>query len=63
MPDVHAFEARSLTFVDDWNGKGRFVFTRPDGSCLEVMVTLPQAALSLEQLSAFVARGVRILHK
>ena len=56
MPNVQTVKARSFTFIDNWDGTGRWAFTLQDGSCLYVTATATQAALGLSQISDFVAR-------
>jgi hypothetical protein len=57
MPDVRTVKARSQTFIDNWDGSGRWAFALDDGSCLYVVTTPAQAALNLVQLSEFVTRA------
>jgi hypothetical protein len=59
MPDNRTIETRSYTFVDLGDGRGQHVFGLPDGSCLNVVVTiLTQAALANVQIAEAVNREV-----
>ena len=56
MPNLRTEYPRAFTFLDEWNGGGKFSFTLADGSCLYVAITPTMAALALTQLSEFVGR-------
>ena len=58
MPDVRTVQARSFSFVNNWNGTGYWVFALEDGTCLRVSATVSQAALGLVQISDFVAQQI-----
>lgn len=58
MTDRRSVIANSMTFFDEWNGRGKFSFALTDGEHLYVTVTPSQAALALAQLSEFVQRAL-----